>query len=122
MEPSGRGSVESNEKKGAQPASSIIGRSPKMLEVYRAVARVAPASASVLIVGASGTGKELVARAIHAHSNRSSMPVLPVNCGAFAENILESELFGHERGAFTGSNNSRAALCEAASRGTLFLD
>ncbi len=122
VEASRRASVESDEKKESQPASSIIGRSPKMLEVYRAVARVAPASASVLIVGASGTGKELVARAIHAHSNRSSMPFVPVNCGAFAENILESELFGHERGAFTGANNSRAGLFEAANGGTLFLD
>jgi DNA-binding NtrC family response regulator len=117
-----RSSVKSDEGKESQPASSIIGRSPKMLEVYRAIARVAPASASVLIVGASGTGKELVARAIHAHSTRASMPFVPVNCGAFAENILESELFGHERGAFTGANNSRAGLFEAANGGTLFLD
>ena len=117
-----RSSVKSDERKESQPASSIIGRSPKMLEVYRAIARVAPASASVLIVGASGTGKELVARAIHAHSTRASMPFVPVNCGAFAENILESELFGHERGAFTGANNSRAGLFEAANGGTLFLD
>jgi DNA-binding NtrC family response regulator len=122
VEASRRASVESDEPKESQPASSIIGRSPKMLEVYRAVARVAPASASVLIVGSSGTGKELVARAIHAHSNRASMPFVPVNCGAFAENILESELFGHERGAFTGANNSRAGLFEAANGGTLFLD
>ena len=105
-----------------QPSSSIIGRSPKMLEVYRAIARVAPTSASVLIIGASGTGKELVARAIHAHSARASMPFMAVNCGAFAENILESELFGHERGAFTGANVSRAGLFEAANGGTLFLD
>lgn len=105
-----------------QPSSSIIGRSPKMLEVYRAIARVAPTSANVLISGASGTGKELVARAIHAHSTRASLPFVAVNCGAFAENILESELFGHERGAFTGATSSRAGLFEAASGGTLFLD
>jgi DNA-binding NtrC family response regulator len=117
-----RPSVKSDERKESQPASSIIGRSPKMLEVYRAIARVAPASAGVLITGASGTGKELVARAIHAHSTRASMPFVPVNCGAFAENILESELFGHEKGAFTGANNSRAGLFEAANGGTLFLD
>lgn len=105
-----------------QPATSIIGRSPKMLEVYRAIARVAPTSASVLIIGASGTGKELVARAIHTHSTRTAKPFVAVNCGAFAENILESELFGHEKGAFTGAHNSRAGLFEAASGGTLFLD
>jgi DNA-binding NtrC family response regulator len=117
-----RSSVKSDERKESQPASSIIGRSPKMLEIYRAIARVAPASASVLITGASGTGKELVARAIHAHSTRASMLFVAVNCGAFAENILESELFGHEKGAFTGANNSRAGLFEAANGGTLFLD
>lgn len=117
-----RRSVRSDEHEESLPPSSIIGRSPKMLEVYRAIARVAPASASVLIVGASGTGKELVARAIHAHSARAPMPFVPVNCGAFAENILESELFGHEKGAFTGANSSRAGLFEAANGGTLFLD
>jgi len=93
-----------------------------MLEVYRAIARVAPTNAPVLIVGASGTGKELVARAIHQHSPRASSPFVPVNCGAFAENILESELFGHEKGAFTGAHMSHPGLFEAASGGTLFLD
>ncbi len=102
--------------------TSIIGRSPKMLEVYRAIARVAASAASVLILGGSGTGKELVARAIHAHSNRAQMPFIPVNCGAFVENILESELFGHEKGAFTGADSGRPGLFEAANRGTLFLD
>ena len=106
----------------SRPPSSIIGSSPKMLEVYRAIARVAPTSAPVLIVGASGTGKELVARAIHQHSPRATKPFVPVNCGAFAENILESELFGHEKGAFTGAHVSRPGLFEAASGGTLFLD
>jgi DNA-binding NtrC family response regulator len=115
-------SVKSDEPEQSLPASSIIGRSPRMLQVYRSIARVAPTGANVLIVGASGTGKELVARAIHAHSRRVSMPFVPVNCGAFAENILESELFGHERGAFTGANSSRAGLFEAANGGTLFLD
>jgi DNA-binding NtrC family response regulator len=104
------------------PETSIIGRSPKMLEVYRAVARVAPTDVSVLILGASGTGKELVARAIHDHSGRAKMPFVPVNCGALPENILESELFGHEKGAFTGADSSRPGLFEAAHGGTLFLD
>jgi DNA-binding NtrC family response regulator len=104
------------------PETSIIGRTPKMLEVYRAIARVAPAEASVLILGASGTGKELVARALHEHSPRARMPFLPVNCGALPENILESELFGHEKGAFTGADSSRPGLFEAAHGGTLFLD
>jgi DNA-binding NtrC family response regulator len=93
-----------------------------MLEVYRAVARVAPSNASVLIVGASGTGKELVARAIHAHSPRASMPFMPVNCGAFPESLLESELFGYEKGAFTGASADHPGLFEAAHGGTLFLD
>ena len=104
------------------PETSIIGRTPKMLEVYRAIARVAPTDVSVLILGASGTGKELVARAIHDHSTRASMPFVPVNCGALPENILESELFGHEKGAFTGADASRPGLFEAATGGTLFLD
>src|SRR6185437_3166749 len=104
------------------PETSIIGRTPKMLEVYRAVARVAPTDVSVLILGASGTGKELVARAIHDHSSRAKMPFVPVNCGALPENILESELFGHEKGAFTGADSSRPGLFEAAHGGTLFLD
>ncbi|HEX2327683.1 MAG TPA: sigma-54 dependent transcriptional regulator [Candidatus Angelobacter sp.] len=104
------------------PETSIIGRTPKMLEVYRAIARVAPADISVLILGPSGSGKELVARAIHDHSPRAKMPFVPVNCGALPENILESELFGHEKGAFTGADNSRAGLFEAANGGTLFLD
>jgi len=104
------------------PETAIIGRTPKMLEVYRAVARVAPTDVSVLILGASGTGKELVARAIHDHSTRAKMPFVPVNCGALPENILESELFGHEKGAFTSADSSRPGLFEAASGGTLFLD
>jgi DNA-binding NtrC family response regulator len=118
----GRGSSPTEVVGQDTPPSSIIGSSPKMLEVYRAIARVAPTNAPVLIVGASGTGKELVARAIHQHSLRAAKPFVPVNCGAFAENILESELFGHEKGAFTGAHASRPGLFEAASGGTLLLD
>jgi DNA-binding NtrC family response regulator len=109
-------------KESSSPDSAIVGRSPKMLEVYRAIARVAPSMASVLITGASGTGKELVARAIHAHSRRAQMPFTPINCGSLSETILESELFGHEKGAFTGADRGRPGLFEATNGGTLFLD
>ena len=102
--------------------SAIVGRSPKMLEVYRAIARDAPSDATVLITGASGTGKELVARAIHAHSRRAQTSFTPINCGALSETLLESELFGHEKGAFTGADRSRRGLIEATDGGTLFLD
>jgi DNA-binding NtrC family response regulator len=102
--------------------TAIIGRSPRMLEVYRSVARVAPTDATVLIVGPSGSGKERVARAIHAHSRRSSKPMTAINCGALAESVLESELFGHERGAFTGADTARRGLFESSQGGTIFLD
>ncbi len=102
--------------------SEIIGRSSRMLEVYKAIGRVAPSNASVLITGPSGTGKELVARAIHRHSRRADQPFTPVNCGSFTETILESELFGHEKGAFTGADAIRKGLVEATNGGTLFLD
>jgi DNA-binding NtrC family response regulator len=102
--------------------SAIIGRSPKMVEVYKAIGRVAGSNVSVLITGASGTGKELVARAIHQHSKRKDKPFTPVNCGSFTETILESELFGHEKGAFTGAASAHRGLVEATDGGTLFLD
>jgi DNA-binding NtrC family response regulator len=102
--------------------SSIIGKSAKMLEIYKAIGRVAASNVNVLITGASGTGKELVARAIHHHSKRSDRPFTAVNCGSFTETILESELFGHEKGAFTGAGNVHKGLVEATDGGTLFLD
>jgi DNA-binding NtrC family response regulator len=102
--------------------TAIIGRSPKMLEVYRSIARVAPTDATVLIVGPSGSGKERVARAIHAHSQRASKPMTAINCGALAESVLESELFGHEKGAFTGADSARRGLFESSNGGTIFLD
>ncbi len=104
------------------PNSAIIGRSPEMLEVYKAIGRVAPSNANVLITGPSGTGKELVARAIHQHSRRAQQPFTPVNCGSLTETILESELFGHEKGAFTGADVLHKGLVEASDGGTLFLD
>ncbi|HET7205702.1 MAG TPA: sigma-54 dependent transcriptional regulator [Terriglobales bacterium] len=102
--------------------STIVGRSPRMLEVYKAIGRVATSNANVLITGPSGTGKELVARAIHQHSKRAQKPFTPVNCGSFTETILESELFGHEKGAFTGADAVHKGLVEASDGGTLFLD
>ena len=101
---------------------NVVGRSEAMLHVYKTAARVAATDATVLILGESGTGKELVARAIHQSSPRALGPFVAVDCGAIAEGVLESELFGHARGAFTGAQASRRGLFEEASGGTLFLD
>ncbi len=100
----------------------LLGRSRAMAELMDALDRVAPTGATVLIVGETGTGKELVARAIHARSTRCEGPFVALNCAAMPENLLESELFGHEKGAFTGADRARAGLFEAAHEGTLFLD
>jgi DNA-binding NtrC family response regulator len=102
--------------------ADIVGRSPAMLEVYKLVARVAPTLSTVLVVGESGTGKELVARAIHTHSPRAPGPFVAVNCSALSESLLESELFGHEKGSFTGASAQKRGLFEEADGGTLFLD
>jgi two-component system, NtrC family, response regulator HydG len=102
--------------------SEIYGESPAMNEVRERIARVAPTGATVLITGETGTGKEVVARAIHRNSPRASKPFVAVNCAAFTESLLESELFGHEKGAFTGADRQRQGLFEAAHEGTLFLD
>ncbi len=101
---------------------NVVGRSEAMLQVYKTAARVASTDATVLIQGESGTGKELVARAIHTASPRSAGPFVAVDCGAIAEGVLESELFGHARGAFTGAQTARRGLFEEAHHGTLFLD
>lgn len=103
-------------------ASEIYGDSASMQEVRERISRVAPTNATVLITGETGTGKELVARAIHRNSPRSTKPFIAVNCAAFTETLLESELFGHEKGAFTGADRQRQGLFEAAHEGTLFLD
>ena len=100
----------------------IIGESPAMKEVFRLVDRVARGDSTVILYGESGTGKELVARAIHSGSPRSGGPFVRVNCGALAEGLLDSELFGHERGAFTGAEKQRRGRFELADTGTLFLD
>lgn len=103
-------------------SSEIFGETQAMREVREKISRVAPTAATVLITGETGTGKELVARAIHRQSPRAGKPFLAANCAAFTETLLESELFGHERGAFTGADRSRLGLFEAAHEGTLFLD
>ena len=100
----------------------IIGRSPAIKRVFRLIEKVAPTESTVLILGESGTGKELVARAIHQKSRRKDGPFIPVNCGAIPEELLESELFGYEKGAFTGANRSKPGRFELAHGGTIFLD
>lgn len=101
---------------------NMIGDSPVMRDVYQFIGRVAPSSATVLVTGESGTGKELVARALHASSPRAARPFVAINCGAFVETLLESELFGHERGAFTGAVAQKRGKLEMAEGGTVFLD
>jgi two-component system NtrC family response regulator len=102
--------------------ASIVGKNASMQEIYQLIEKVAPTTASVLITGESGTGKELVARAIHISSPREKAPFISVNCAALPETLLESELFGHERGAFTGATSLRKGRFELADTGTLFLD
>jgi two-component system, NtrC family, response regulator PilR len=101
---------------------NIIGQSPKMRAIFELIQTVAPQTSRVLITGESGTGKELVARAIHENSARSQAPFITINCGAFPETLLESELFGYMKGAFTGANENRQGLFQAAHGGTLFMD
>jgi len=106
----------------ATPAAEILGRAPAMQEVFRAIGRLSQSSATVLITGESGTGKELVARALHRHSPRAAGPFVAINTAAIPRDLLESELFGHERGAFTGAQTTRHGRFEQAEGGTLFLD
>src|SRR2546422_3061687 len=101
---------------------NIVGQSPKMRAIFDMIQTVAPQSSRVLITGESGTGKELVARAIHENSSRAQAPFITINCGAFPETLLESELFGYMKGAFTGANENRQGLFQAAHGGTLFMD
>ena len=110
------------EPRGKYKFESIIGHHPKMMEILKLVSQVADTNATVLIQGETGTGKELIAQALHYNSSRKSMPFVPVNCGAIPEQLLESELFGHVRGAFTGAINDKAGWFETANGGTIFLD
>jgi DNA-binding NtrC family response regulator len=104
------------------PNTEIVGASPRMVEIYKKLAKVARIDSPVLVLGESGSGKELIARAIHANSDRTSSPFVVINCGALPETLLESELFGHERGAFTGAGAARKGLIETGEGGTVFLD
>ncbi len=106
----------------AEPKSEIIGESPAMRELFRLIERAGPTDKAILIQGASGTGKELVARALHLSSQRSQKPFIAINCAALPESLLESELFGHEKGAFTGAVATKLGLFEVADGGTLFID
>jgi DNA-binding NtrC family response regulator len=101
---------------------NIIGQSPPMQKVFDLIPEVAQSESSVLLIGETGTGKELVAKAIHAKSNRSHLPFIAINCGAIPDTLLESELFGHQKGAFTGATHPRKGFIEVVSGGTLFLD
>jgi two-component system, NtrC family, response regulator AtoC len=107
---------------GFEEQKTVIGRSPAMVEVFKLVARVAPTKSTVLILGESGTGKEVIARSIHQHSSRAQRPFVAVDCGALTETLLESELFGHTRGAFTGAVSDKKGVFQLANGGTCFLD
>ncbi len=106
----------------ADDGDQIVGRCPAMQEVYKAIGRIAPQDVTVLVLGESGTGKELVARAVYQHSERADRPFVAINCAAIPDALLESELFGHEKGAFTGADRRRVGKFEQASGGTVFLD
>jgi DNA-binding NtrC family response regulator len=105
-----------------QPPADMIGRSPAMQEIFRLIERAGPSDKAILILGESGTGKELVARALHRHSQRADKPMVTINCAALPETLLESELFGHEKGSFTGAVSAKPGLFEVADGGTLFID
>jgi len=102
--------------------SNIVGEDPKILKIFEAIKKVGPTDSTVLLTGESGTGKELFARAIHSHSNRSTKQFIPVDCSTLSPGLLESELFGHVKGAFTGAVQDKTGIFEVANEGTLFLD
>src|SRR6185312_7787764 len=101
---------------------SMLAKSPQMVDVFKTITKIADFKTTVLITGESGVGKELVAKALHSRSSRKSGPFFAINCGAIPENLLESELFGHKKGAFTDATSDKRGLFEEASGGTLFLD
>jgi DNA-binding NtrC family response regulator len=113
---------EDGEEEPASPRGRLVGRTPRMIEIYKTIGRLARNRATVLIRGETGTGKEVVARAIHSHSAHSDEPFIAVNCTALTDTLLESELFGHVKGAFTGASSSRRGYFELAREGTIFLD
>ncbi|HKB15161.1 MAG TPA: sigma-54 dependent transcriptional regulator, partial [Planctomycetota bacterium] len=117
-----RGVAHPEPSPGPEPVDGIVGTSPKMLELLMMIGRVAPSDTTVLVRGESGTGKELVARAIHRHGRRARKPFIVVNCAAIPDTLLESELFGHEKGAFTGAGARKPGRFEQAHGGTVFLD
>ncbi len=119
---SGAASLRSQADVPSSAAEALTGNDPRIREIIDVIRRISPTDSTVLISGESGTGKERVARAIHAESLRAAEPLIPVNCGAFTETLLESELFGHVRGSFTGAVADKKGLLEVADRGTLFLD
>ncbi len=119
---SGSGKLPGTKDNSVSDSKKIVYRSEVMNQLMRMVDRVAPSNATVLVLGESGTGKELVATAIHERSNRKNKPFVAINCGALRETLLESELFGHEKGAFTGAYSRKIGLAEVANGGTLFLD
>lgn len=111
-----------NETGSQLPKDNIIGRNPRMQEIFKMIGRIAPSDATVLIQGESGTGKELIADAIQRHSLRAEKPYVKINCGALSKTLLESEIFGHEKGSFTGADSRRKGLFEIADGGTVYLD
>lgn len=117
-----RGVGKTKSKSNEEPVSGMVGSCPTMKELFRRIRKVALTNSSVLIQGESGTGKELVAKALHEASSRKDSNLISINCAAIPENLIESELFGHEKGSFTGATSARTGLVEAANNGTLFLD
>lgn len=111
-----------NQLKRLEGGVRLVGESQAMQKVYHLIDRIAPTESTVIILGETGTGKELVARAVHDRSHRNNMPFVAINCGALPENLIESELFGHRKGSFTGAEEHRTGLFEVANEGTLFLD
>jgi DNA-binding NtrC family response regulator len=113
---------ESTVREAVHPGTGLVGSSGEMKKLIQVIEKMAPVSATALIIGETGTGKELVARALHDLSERAEAPFVAINCGAISPELVESELFGHEKGAFTGAGSDRKGAFEQADGGTLFLD